>query len=128
VNINFKTIPHDKHRYETCGDYWYDTGTDTLELRVSEMKDPRMEVLVAVHEIVEAELCRQDGVDYSAIDRFDKRFEANRKRGNEDEPGDDTRAPYYSQHHKATAIERTLCEFFGIKWADYEKAILELFE
>ena len=25
MKINIRTIPHDKQRYETCGDYWTDS-------------------------------------------------------------------------------------------------------
>ena len=53
-------------------------------------------------------------------------FEKARKKGNEDEPGDDPRAPYVVQHCIATGVERILAALLGVSWKRYEEAINRL--
>ena len=125
MNINIKTIPHKQHRYPTVGDWWFEKD-GTLEIRVSKMKSWRYECLVAVHELVEVLICKHDGVSQKAVDEFDMAFEKARRPGNEDEPGDNRRAPYVKQHCIATGVERILAACLGVCWADYESAINEL--
>lgn len=90
------------------------------------MADWRYVRLVAIHEIVESTLCRGAGVSEADIDQFDMQFEADRKLGrhsDDDEPGDDPKAPYRRQHLMATAIEKMLAAAMGVDWHAYEEAI-----
>src|SRR5271170_1479712 len=115
IRIVIETIPHDKQRYETVGDWWI--GSEgTIHIRVSDMKDWHKEAAVAVHELVEVLLCRDRGIAQVEVDDFDKAFEARREEGNTDEPGDDPQAPYQQEHCFATGIERLLCAEFGLDW------------
>ena len=122
LKIQIETIPHDQHCYPTVGNYW-DDSDGTLQVRVSEMGDPRYEFLVAVHELIEKELCRQRGISEPEITRFDVQFEEERERGLHDpdkEPGDDPSAPYHRDHVFATKLERMLAREMGVDWDAYE--------
>ena len=62
-------------------------------MRVSALTDWRHSALIAVHELVEALLCKAHGVTTEAVDTWDM------GPGHElDEPGDDPRAPYHREH------------------------------
>lgn len=125
MHIVIKTIPHEKHRYETCGDYFWDSD-GTIQIRVSAMGNEDYEFLVALHELVEAHLCKKRGITDEVITRFDEGFEAVRPADDVSEPGDDPSAPYQNEHCFATAVERMACAALGVKWAEYEKAVLGL--
>lgn len=116
-----ETIPHDHQRYPTCGDWWWDG--DTLQMRVSELGDWRMEACIAYHELFEALACLSAEVSQESVDAFDREYEANRKLGEKSEPGDDPRAPYYQQHQAAMVAERHLANVLGVRWVDYEERL-----
>lgn len=125
MKIIIETIPHEAHRYTTVGDWYYDSD-GVLHIKVSKLSDWRREMLIAVHELVEVLTCKNDGVTQEMVDKFDMDFEANRKEGNEDEPGDDPSAPYVNQHCLATGIERILAQQWGVKWNEYADEIESL--
>lgn len=125
MEINIKTIPHDRQRYETCGDYFED-AEGVKHIVVSDMGNKKFEFLVAIHELVEQALCEDRGISDEVITAFDVAFEAARQPGDTSEPGDDPRAPYCEEHCLATGIERLMCAALGVKWDDYEKAVLGL--
>jgi hypothetical protein len=122
MNITIKTIPHKKQRYPTCGDWWFDEQGN-LQIRVSDVGNPNYEALVALHEMVEALLCKKRGITAAQVDTFDKAFEASRQPGNEGEPGDDPKAPYRKEHFFATNIEALMSEELGVDWQKYEEVI-----
>jgi hypothetical protein len=125
--VNIKVIPHAEQRYETCGDYYFEPDAPgILNIRVSELGDWRMNMLVAIHELVEVSQCVQSGVKIEDIDAFDKLFERERIEGKhtpQDEPGDDRSAPYYVQHQIATGVERILAGVMGVDWNKYANAV-----
>lgn len=116
MRILIETIPHAEQRYPTCGDY-VDEPDGTLHIRVSEMGDRRYEFLVALHELVEAELVRFANFPLKAIDDFDMNFDG------DGEPGDDPRAPYYWEHQFATGIERRMATKLDVDWKAYNDAV-----
>jgi hypothetical protein len=116
------TIPHLFQAYNTVGN-WQLLEDGTIVIFVSQMKDPRFEMLVVMHELVETVLCKQNGVTQKQVDDFDLRFEKERGADDLSEPGDDARAPYRLEHCFATAVERMLCAACNVNWADYEKEI-----
>src|SRR5882672_405040 len=124
MKIDIQSIPHNQQRYETVGD-WRLEG-DALKIRVSELPDWRYDVLVGIHELIEAVLCDQACVSQTAVDEFDMDYEKNRQPGDESEPGDDPRSPYRKQHFVATTIERQLAHELGVDWDEYERAIQAL--
>lgn len=129
MKITIETIPHEKQLYETCGDWRFDADGD-LNIKVSELGDWRMEVLVGVHELVESVLCYNRGVKESDVTDFDIAFEILRDSfpeiiGNT-EPGDMVSAPYYNEHQFATKIEKKVAEELGVDWDSYSKTINSL--
>lgn len=116
MRIVIETIPHDRHRYETVGDWWWETD-GSLQIRVSEMGDEQVEALIAVHELVEVLLCKAHGVSEAEVDAFDKAHVG------DGEPGDEYLAPYRDEHCFATAVERMLCAAMGMSWAEYDAKV-----
>jgi len=119
-------VPHRKQRYETVGDW---IPGRPAEIRVSKMKDQRYVFLVALHELIEYELCKMHGISDREVVAFDVNFEAERRRNMhplDAEPGNDPRAPYRSEHDFATTIEMMVAQKLGVKWSDYEKTVLSL--
>ena len=127
LDIHIKSIPHDKHRYPTVGDYWNDGAR--LEMRVSKLSDWRYEFLIALHELVESHLCRHRGISIESIDAFDKWFEKARELGMfdlDEEPGCDPRAPYMKEHMFAMFIERMTAKELGVDWEKYANELERL--
>jgi hypothetical protein len=119
-------VPHRRQRYDTAGDW---IPGNPVKIRVSRMKDERYAFLVALHEMIEYELCRMHGITDSKVVEFDMDFEKERSarlHSLEAEPGDDPRAPYRDEHGFATMIERMVAQKMGVSWSAYEKAILSL--
>jgi hypothetical protein len=125
MKIQVKTIQHKEQRYETVGDWWWDKK-NTLQIRVSEMSNPKYEQLVALHEIVEALLCDDAGVAEEDVTAFDIAFEKIRPPGDESEAGDSKSAPYYHQHQVATMLEQMFAIQLNVRWSDYEKEVNSL--
>lgn len=120
-----KTIPHSAQPYPTCGD-WRQDEDGTFLIAVSDMKNNDYHFLVAVHELVEAYLCRKAGITQQSVDEFDIAYEKQREKSltlDTSEPGDSRLAPYERQHNIASGIERILMAELGVKIKDYEKAI-----
>jgi hypothetical protein len=122
LRIVIETIDHSKQRYPTVGD-WQIGKAGNLHITVSKMSDQRYEFLVAAHEMIEAYLAIHAGVSPKAVDRFDKAYEANRKPGDDSEPGDDPRAPYHKQHVFAENVERLLAAELGVDWQAYDHEV-----
>lgn len=125
LKIDIRTIPHSHQRYETVGD-WYYAPDATWIFKISDLGNWRMELAVAVHELVECALCRYVGISQGEVDAFDTAYEAQRAPDNYDEPGDDPRAPYHKQHCIATGIERIIVCMLGLSWKEYDNKINSL--
>lgn len=126
VEFVISQVPHRKQRYETVGDW---IPGRPAEIRVSRMRDQRYVFLVALHEMIEYELCKKNGISDNEVVAFDVNFEAERRRNMhpvEAEPGNDPRAPYRDEHDFATMVERMVAQKLGVKWSAYEKALLSL--
>src|SRR5215471_18654695 len=124
--FNISQVPHKKQRYETVGDW---IPGKPAEIRVSKMKDQRYVFLVALHEMIEYELCKKNGISDEEVVMFDVNFEAERRKNLhpfDAEPGNDPRAPYRNEHDFATSIEMIVAQKLGVKWSDYEKTVLSL--
>lgn len=125
MNVTIKVIPHKKQRYETCGDWFFDSKKN-LQIRVSKLNDWRQEMLIAIHELVEVLMCKQQGITQRQVDTFDIDFEKYRPEGDDSEPGDDSNCPYRRQHFMATNIEALLCAALDVNWQEYEKKLSKL--
>lgn len=138
MKISVEQVPHENQRYDTVGDWEFD-GDDLL-VNVSELylkiRVPKAsstpvsinydiktvraedsEFLVAIHEIIEAYLCKRAGITTEQVDAWDMNFMG------DGEPGGDPGAPYFEQHKKAGIIEEILCSFLGLKWENHEKIV-----
>lgn len=125
MKITIETIPHEKQRYPTVGDWeWIDN--ESLSIRVSELGDWRYNALVAIHELVEVLKCKHDGVTQESVDKFDIEYEKSRAEDDDSEPGDSPQSPYKEQHCLATGIERILASALGVDWKDYDEVIMAL--
>lgn len=130
-------IPHKSHRYPTCGD-WLVCANNVISVRVSKLGNAQYEMLVAIHELIEATLCAHAGIHDDDVTAFDAAYECARAAGvpalcgcmptATSEPGDDIHAPYRVQHQRATRVERMLAAELGVSWEDYEAAIEALFD
>ena len=124
--FNISQVPHRKQRYETVGDW---IPGKPAQIRVSRMKDQRYVFLVAVHEMIEYELCRMHGITDREVVAFDVNFEAERRLNLhplDAEPGDHPKAPYRDEHEFATMVEKMVARKLGVSWSDYEKTVLSL--
>jgi len=121
MRVVIETVPHAQQRYETCGDWQWDG--ETLNIRVSGLGDWRKEMAVAVHELVESLIAKQQGISEAEVDEFDMNYEANRPEGDTSEPGDDPECPIHAAHCIATAVERMLIPYLELSWREYEDAI-----
>lgn len=120
MKIVIQTIPHKNHRYSTCGDYYTYNGVERIF--VSDMKNWRYELLIAVHEIIEDYICKHKGIAEETITDFDE------DHPHAADPGFLPDSPYREQHHFATGIEMLLAKELGVDWLEYEKAVAELFK
>lgn len=126
MRITIETIPHSSQRYPTCGDWQWEDDGDSLTIKVSKLTDWRREALIAVHELIEVLMCRNDGVSQRSVEDFDMAYEKTRPEHDNSEPGDSPDAPYRRQHFVATNIERQLADALGVKWHEYESEIYSL--
>ena len=126
-DIHIKIIPQSEHRVPYyIGDYWEEDNGSTLHIRATDLKDWRMSMAIILHELNEYLLCRSMGVDEERIFAFDQVFEAERKQGlhgEDDEPGDDPRAPYRFEHEASNIVENIYLHEMGITQKEYQDAI-----
>jgi hypothetical protein len=129
LNLEAKTINHQRQRYETVGDYFM-RGL-CICFRVSDMGRWEYEIAVLVHEIIEWALVKKHGIKIKAIDDFDKNYETEREMGQhgpDDEPGDDPESPYFREHCFATSVERMLIAAMDVSWKEYDAAVMGLYK
>jgi len=124
MKIEIRIIPNNKQRYNTVGDWQYDEKDGTLFIDVSDMKNDRFESLVAIHELIEANLCLSDGITSKMVDDFDMGPIGS----NLEEPGDSLRSPYFKQHGVASGIERILATLMFIDNAGFDAVIKKMGE
>lgn len=129
MKIVIETIPHSQQRYETVGDWFFEQTKNCgliLHIKVSSMQNADMEILVAIHELIEAILCSKRGITQQVVDAFDESFEFVREKGDDSEPGDSPDAPYRKEHLFTTGIEKLMAAELDVDWQAYEKAVNEL--
>jgi hypothetical protein len=117
INIAIRTIPHHEQRYDTVGDWQYNSSFGHLTIYISDLNNWRYELLVGVHELVEALLCSHANISQEIVDKFDLNYTG------DNEPGDDPHAPYTGPHCIATGIERILAAVMGVTWSKYEETL-----
>ena len=70
-------------RYITPGDYFIENGKQIIE--VADTGNDKYNLLIALHELVELNLCADRGIKEEDISKFDIDFEENREEDNDDE-------------------------------------------
>lgn len=118
MDINIKVIPESEMRPEVNGADWFWDEKGNLQVRVSPMSDWRYETLLAIHEAVEAIMCKHNGVTQKSVDEFD--LEYDKTHTFDVDAGDEPTAPYVREHCLATAIERVLCSELDVCWKTYD--------
>ncbi|SRR5881394_225786 len=123
MDITIKVIPEDQQRAEVNGADWFWDEAGNLQVRVSPMSDWRREVILAVHETVEAICCRHLGVSQAAVDKFDIAYDKAHPNEPDLNAGDDPLAPYDRAHTLATACERALAFALDVQWGEYDREL-----
>lgn len=119
LTIHIEVIEHNKQRYPTVGDWWIDAD-GAFQIRVSSMDNWKMELLVAMHELIEQSLCQHRHIPEEAVSAFDIAHL------DSDEPGNIPDAPYHKEHVFATQLEKQLSDELGIDWDEYETKVQSL--
>lgn len=125
MNINIQVIPESQMRPTVSGADWFFDEKGDLQVRVSPMSDRRYELLLAIHETVEAIMCHFNGVTQADVDTFDKTYYETHEC--DKDAGDDPAAPYVHEHCLATAIERILCAELRVNWEKYDRELGETY-
>jgi len=99
--------------------YFYDNGD--LRVMINRLSDWKRESLLLVHELVEALLCKHDGVTVAEVDNFDAEYD--KTHSADLNAGDDPKCPYQTQHCIATAVERIMAAHMGINWESYDREL-----
>jgi len=116
--IEVDAIRHKDQRYDTVGDWEFTPDGSKLTVRVSNTGTATYNVCVAVHEIIEAVLCKVRGIKDEVVTEWDKAHE------DHPDPGSIPGCPYYREHMFAMMVERAFAAELDIDWMDYE-AVLE---
>ena len=115
--IILETVDFDKGRIiGQSGDWFYNDDGDLIIQVIPQKIMPNVKgdilstenFLFALHELVEAKLCLNDGIDQEAVDEFDKAY-----RGT-GEAGDEIDSPYRHQHRRAMLIEHLMADYLGV--------------
>ena len=120
MKIQIDTVPHFQQRYATAGDY-FDLADGTKIIRVSDLGDWRMEMLVAIHELIETALCDVRGIAEPDVMAFDEAHP------DETDPGAMEDAPYHKEHMFAEAVEKWVATELGVDWDEYSRRVEALF-
>ena len=118
MRIFIEVKPYVAMRYPTLGD-WYQDGHGA-KVDVADLGDWRMNMLVAMHELIESALCEHRGIPESVVLQWDI------DHPHSEDPGSEAGAPYRAEHLMAESIERILAEELGVDWAEYEKRCSEI--
>lgn len=120
MKIIIETKPFDQMRYATAGDYW-DEPDGSKVIQIADVGDWRMNLLIALHELIEFSLCEQKGIPEPDIKTWDEAHP-------DDDPGALKDAPYHRQHMFAEGIERLVALELGVNWEEYDDRVEALFE
>ena len=121
MTIGIQVIPHQCQRYSTVGD-WIGFRTDVLQINVSDTGSEDYNFLIALHEMVEAYLCKRAGITMEQVDAWDLTHL------DSEDPGSLSDCPYREQHEFATFVEKNMCWEMQLDWGKYEDTIANLFK
>jgi len=128
--VVIKVIPHENHRMPTLGDWWIDEK-GILQVRASDIGNWKSEMCLGMHEAAEGISCTAKGITAKEVDEFDEKFESEREQGlhaDDDEPGEDPRAPYHDQHLFAEGIDTLFRGNLGVTHKEWNDDFYSLFD
>jgi hypothetical protein len=135
MKIFIRTINHKDQRYATVGDWEFHDPSKIpisepeenpnelwLKIKVSDLGDDKMNCLIAIHELIEALLCKFNDPEITggSVDTFDM------SHPELEEPGESLEAPYMIPHLVASNIEMMIAHRLKIDWKSYEERIKDL--
>lgn len=121
MDIICKVVDPSEMRPEVDGSDWFFDKDGNLQVRICPMADKKHEILLQIHEIYEAVLCRFNGVTVAQVDAFDTEYD--RTHSTDLNAGDDPQCPYQREHTLATAAERVMAAELKVNWFLYDKAL-----
>jgi hypothetical protein len=124
MKIIVQTVQHQNQRYNTVGDWFFSKEfIDTvLIIRISDLGDDKLNALIAIHELVEAILCKFNDPEITGeqVDQFDMSHPELK------EPGEALDCPYMIPHLVASDVEKMIADRLKVDWNLYEGRIREL--
>ena len=124
MKITIDTISHNNQRYNTVGDWLYDEKG--ISVLVSETNNNDYNFLVALHELIEAYLCKKRGIKEEVVTEFDIEYEKRCRPEDKNGPGDAWNAPYGNEHKFAGLIEMMMAYELRVDWEKYEESLDKL--
>ena len=119
--ITLKSVPLSQIRCSAWGDWQILEDGSILALVRDDMYE-ESQIAVAIHEAIEAYLCKKHGISDESVVAFDGQYEKERlvgKHPEDTEPGDAEDSPYRLPHQAATCVERAVCLALGVRWEEH---------
>ena len=113
MRIDIKAVDPSVIRYSTCGDWWWN-GDGSLQVSVPEYGSRNSSFLVALHELVEAWLCRAAHITEAEVLKWDL------DHPDSDEPAEEKGSPYIHQHNTALKVEKIVAKALGIDFGRHD--------
>lgn len=125
MNTIIKVIEHHKQRYKTVGDWKFINNIYNdfvLDITISDLGDSKMNCLIAIHEFIEAILCKFNDPEITTeqVDKFDL------DHPELEEPGESTDCPYMVQHLIANSVEIMMANILKVNWDEFERKVKSL--
>jgi hypothetical protein len=115
ITIDF--IKPESNRYVTHGD-WYEKDGNMV-ITSTAYGNENGSFLISLHELVEAWLCKHDGVAEEDVSAWDLCHP------DAPEPAEVEGSPYRKQHDVATQVEKIVCAAMGIDWENHNRWVEE---
>jgi len=119
MKIAIITIDPSENRYGTVGDWIFANNGDLL-VTTTRCGNKDTELLVAVHELVEAYLCRRDGIDEEVVSAWDIAHP------DAEEPAEVEGSPYFNHHACAIEVEKVICKYLNIDWEEHQQRVADI--
>jgi hypothetical protein len=119
IQFQIAVLPLRRIRHQNVGDWRY--SKKRILAMTADTGNADSNLLVALHELIEAHLCKKARITDAMVSRFDKAHK------DADEPGDLPAAPYRDQHAAAMAAEQFLATVLGVDWEKHERRLARLF-
>ena len=122
--ITIETIPHNLQRLSGSigGDWRFVTtaGIEHLTIRISDLHNWRMNFLFALHELVEAMMCKHSHITTEMVDEDEVNASSF------DDPDSFSGYPnscFQKEHNDALAIEWIVSRLLNVDWKEYGERV-----